>query len=121
MKEKLKAFGLPIGITLIFITALFIHQLLLVKEFPDSGWSRSLSFEESFKEKPQIFVDGNGKIHIASDGHVKTIQMNKELAITEESTSSTKITRCFPFWTDGNRYIYYKGGNLVSSRYGLII
>jgi hypothetical protein len=115
MKEKLKAFGLPIGITLIFIAALFIHQLLLVKELPQQGWSRSMPFQESFKEKPQVFVDAEDKIHIASDGHVQTIKMNDKLEISEETISKTKITRGFPFWTDGKQYIYYKGGNLVSA------
>jgi hypothetical protein len=118
MKEKLKAFGLPIGITLIFIAALFVHQLLLVKELPQQGWSRSLPFEESFKEKPQVFVDAEDKIHIASEGHVQTIKMNDKLAISEESTTKTKITRGYPFWTDGKQYIFYKGGNLLLSSSG---
>jgi hypothetical protein len=118
MREKLKIVGLPIGITLIFIAALFVHQLLLVKELPHKGWSRSLPFEESFKEKPQVFVDAEDRIHIASDGHVQTIKMNDKLAISEETTTKTKITRGFSFWTDGKQYIYYKGGNLVSAAGG---
>jgi hypothetical protein len=116
MREKLKAFGIPIGLTLIFIAALFVHQLLIVKELPHPDWSRSVPLPAEFEEKPQMFVDSEDRIHIAANGQVQSIKMNDELTIAEQDTAKTKITRGFPFWSNGEELIYYKDGNLVSTR-----
>ncbi|MGR3763092.1 hypothetical protein [Rossellomorea sp. NS-SX7] len=115
MREKWKAFGIPIGITLIFIATLFIHQLLLVKELPHPGWSRSIPLQASFEEKPQVFVDSEDRVHIAANGQVQTMKLNDGLTTSDEEIMKTKITRGFPFWSDGDQFIYYKEGNLVST------
>ncbi|WJV30622.1 hypothetical protein QTG56_06175 [Rossellomorea sp. AcN35-11] len=52
MREKLKVFGIPICVMLLFVAALFFHQLLLVKELPQPEWSRSLPLDFTSKERP---------------------------------------------------------------------
>ncbi|WP_299745263.1 hypothetical protein [Rossellomorea sp. y25] len=112
MREKLKVFGIPIGIMLLFIAALFFHQLLLVKELPQPNWSRSLPFDFTSKERPQIFQN-NGKLYLSSEGKVHSFTINEDMQVSDEKVMKTKITRGYPFWSNGNDVIYYKNGDLV--------
>ncbi len=114
MKEKLKIFGLPIGIMLLFVCFLFIHQLLLVKQVPQPNWSRSIPLEFSFNERPQLFND-NDTMYISSNGKIHSVSFDDQLNVSKNEVMDTKITRGYPFWTDGNQIIYYKEGSLVST------
>ncbi|WP_282138404.1 hypothetical protein [Rossellomorea aquimaris] len=115
MREKLKVFGIPIGIMLLFIAALFFHQLLLVKELPQPNWSRSLPLDYTSKERPQVFQN-NGELYISSKGKIHAFTINDEMKVADERVIDTTITRGYPFWTDGNEFIYYKDGNLISTQ-----
>ncbi len=112
MREKVKVFGIPLGVMVLFVAALFIHQLFLVKELPQQNWSRSLPMDYTSKEKPQMFQK-NGELYLSSKGQVRAFSINDEMKISKEKVIDTKITRGYPFWTDGNQVIYYKNGNLV--------
>lgn len=115
MREKLKVFGIPLGVMLLFVAALFIHQLFLVKELPQEDWSRSIPLDFTSKERPQVFQN-NGELYLSSKGQIHALSFNDEMNVSEENVIDTKITRGYPFWTDGNQFIYYKNGNLVRSR-----
>jgi hypothetical protein len=115
MREKVKIFGIPLGVMVLFVAALFIHQLFLVKELPQPDWSRSLPLDYTSKEKPQLFQN-NGELYVSSKGQVYAITVNDEMNVSNEKVIDTKITRGYPFWTDGNRFIYYKNGDLVLTR-----
>ncbi|PFA68112.1 hypothetical protein CN378_08360 [Bacillus sp. AFS015802] len=115
MREKMKTFGIPLGVMVLFVAALFIHQLFLVKELPQPNWSRSLPLDYTSKEKPQVFQN-NGDVYVSSKGKVHALSINDQLNVSNENVIGTKITRGYPFWTDGNQFIYYKDGNLVLTR-----
>ena len=115
MREKVKVFGIPLGVMVLFVAALFVHQLFLVKELPQPDWSRSLPLDYTSKEKPQIFQN-NGELYLSSEGKVHALTINDEMNVSGEKVTDTKITRGYPFWTDGNQFIYYKEGNLVLTR-----
>ncbi|NMH70677.1 hypothetical protein HF072_17995 [Bacillus sp. RO3] len=115
MREKLKVFGIPICVMLLFVASLFFHQLLLVKELPQPGWSRSLPLDFTSKERPQVFQN-DGELYLSSKGKIHALTIDEQMNVAKERVIDTNITRGYPFWTDGKDVIYYKEGNLVSSR-----
>ncbi|MEI2665877.1 hypothetical protein [Rossellomorea sp. LJF3] len=112
MREKMKVFGIPLGVMVLFVAALFVHQLFLVKELPQPDWSRSLPLDITAEEKPQVFQN-NEELYVSSEGQVHALTITDELTVSNEKRIDTKITRGYPFWTDGKQVIYYKNGNLV--------
>ncbi|MCR8849940.1 hypothetical protein NQ095_16090 [Rossellomorea sp. SC111] len=112
MREKMKVFGIPLGVMVLFVAALFIHQLFLVKQLPQPEWSRSIPLDYTSKEKPQLFKH-NEDLFLSSKGQVHELTINDEMNVSKDKVSDTKITRGYPFWTDGDQFIYYKDGNLV--------
>ncbi|BCB06015.1 hypothetical protein [Bacillus sp. KH172YL63] len=112
MREKIKMIGIPIGVMLLFVAALFIHQLFLVKELPQEGWSRSLPLAFTSEEKPQVFAQ-NGALYVSSEGEIHALSINDQMKVSKDDVIDTKITRGYPYWTDGKDVIYYRDGNLT--------
>ncbi|WP_061811035.1 hypothetical protein [Rossellomorea vietnamensis] len=115
MREKMKVFGIPLGVMVLFVAALFVHQLFLVKELPQQDWSRSLPLNVIAGEKPQLFQN-NKELYVSSKGQIQALTINDDMTVSNEKRINTKITRGYPFWTDGKRFIYYKNGNLVQTQ-----
>ena len=114
MKEKLLSYGLPALIILLFFGALFIQQLQEVKKQPQQDWSRSIPLGFTSDERPSYF-SGNGELYLSSNGKVHQLSFDEKLNVSKEKTINTKITRGFPFWTDGERFIQLKDGKLIST------
>ncbi|WP_064092006.1 hypothetical protein [Rossellomorea aquimaris] len=113
MREKLKVFGIPIMVMLLFVLALFVHQLVLVKELPQPNWSRSIPLEYTSEERPQVFSNKED-VFFAGDGKVHQFTLDQKLN-TKDKVMDTKITRGYPFWADGKKFVYYKDEDLVST------
>ncbi|KPL57912.1 hypothetical protein [Rossellomorea vietnamensis] len=114
MRAKLKTFGIPIAIILLLIGALFFHQLLNVKQQPDPEWSRSIPLGYSTDERPLVFYNQEG-LFLASNGKVDQYSFDDSLNPTKEGTLKTSVTRGQPFWTDGDKVIQVKDGQIISS------
>ncbi|MDT9024489.1 MULTISPECIES: hypothetical protein [Rossellomorea] len=114
MKEKFKSFGIPLVLIILFIGALFLHQLLQVKEQPQPDWSRSIPLNYTSEERPVIF-NGDKALFLASNGKITGFTFEGALDSTSETTLDTSVTRGHPFWTDGTKVIQIKDDKLISS------
>ncbi|MEG9298026.1 hypothetical protein V6B33_16295 [Mangrovibacillus sp. Mu-81] len=114
MKEKLTSFGIPILLILLLLGALFAHQLLEVKKQPQPDWSRSVPLGFTTGERPQVFFNKES-LFLTDNGKVRELAFDDQLNIKEESVQNTKITRGFPFWSNGSTFIQLKSGQLVST------
>lgn len=114
MRENFKSFVIPLVLILLFIGALFFHQLLEVKQQPDPEWSRSIPLDYTSEERPLTFYGKEG-LFLASNGKVTQFSLNESLASEREKTLDTSVTRGQPFWTDGSRVIQMKDDQLIST------
>jgi hypothetical protein len=114
VKEKLKSFGVPLMIILLLMGALVIHQLLEVKKQPQPDWSRSVPLGFTSEERPQIFFN-KGSLFLTDNGKVRQLAFDDQFNITEDSVKNTKITRGFPFWSDGSVFIQMKSDQLIAT------
>ncbi len=112
MKRKLKAFGLPIIVSILCLTALFLHQLLEQKKLPQDDWSRSLPLSFSSEEKPLTFYDGSD-LFITDVNAVHHYKVQEDLHLSNEGKIATKVTRGFPFWSNGEQFIMKKDESLM--------
>ncbi|MFD2680490.1 hypothetical protein [Bacillus seohaeanensis] len=115
MRQKLKAFVLPIFIMIIGISALFIHQLFEVKKTPQENWSRSLPLDYASDEKPLFFLQDKN-LFISNKNKIEHFSVQDGLTIEKVKDIPTKVTRGYPFWTDGSQTIMIKDSNLVSTK-----
>ncbi|MGE6752441.1 hypothetical protein ACQKFO_03285 [Rossellomorea sp. NPDC071047] len=113
MKEKFKSFGIPLMLIVLFIGALFLHQLLQVKQQPQPDWSRSVPLNYTSEERPVIF-NGDEGLFLASNGKITGITFKGSLNSTKVTTLDTSVTRGHPFWTDGTKVIQIKDDKLIS-------
>ncbi|WP_456274391.1 hypothetical protein [Bacillus sp. AK031] len=111
MKEKLKAFGLPVTIILVLIGILFFQQLQRMTELPNENWSRSIPFEMETDEKPIVFQTGND-VYYSEEDKVHHFSVNDGLHVKNEGDISFTVPRGYPFWTDGSQFITLSQGVL---------
>ncbi|MGD6956096.1 hypothetical protein ACQCWA_13860 [Rossellomorea aquimaris] len=114
MKEKFKSFGIPFVLIVLFIGALFLHQLLQVKQQPQPDWSRSIPLNYTSEERPVIF-NGEEGLFLASNGNITGFTFEGPLDSTKETTLDTRVTRGHPFWTDGTKVIQIKDDKIIST------
>ncbi|WP_421378893.1 hypothetical protein ACOJQI_14010 [Bacillus salacetis] len=104
MKEKMKAFGLPIVIMLALIGILYFQQLQTLTELPNENWSRSIPFDMETDEKPIVFQNEN-EVFYSEKNKVHHFSINEGLEVTNEGDISFTVPRGYSFWTDGKKFI----------------
>jgi hypothetical protein len=114
VKEKLISFGVPFLLMLLLLGALFTHQLLEVKKQPQPDWSRSVPLGFTTEDRPQVFFNKES-LFLTENGKVRQLSFDDQLNKTKESVQNTKITRGFPFWSNGSVFIQMKSGQLVAT------
>ncbi|MGM0854272.1 MAG: hypothetical protein ACQEWI_16955 [Bacillota bacterium] len=119
MKEKFKSFGIPLVLMVLFIGALFLHQLLQVKQQPQPDWSRSIPLNYTSEERPVIF-NGDEGLFFASNGKITGLTMEGSFDSTKKTTLDTSVTRGHPFWTDGTKAIQIKDDKLISTESNVV-
>ncbi|TYS18783.1 hypothetical protein FZC78_04550 [Rossellomorea vietnamensis] len=112
MKEKLKAFGLPLMAISVLIGILFFQQLQTLTELPNEKWSRSIPFELETEEKPIVFHKGN-EIFYSEQDQVHHYSVNEGLDVKNEGDISFTVPRGYSFWTDGEQFVTLSQGVLT--------
>ncbi|UTE73196.1 hypothetical protein M1I95_01210 [Rossellomorea marisflavi] len=119
MKEKLKVWGIPMTLVILIIGGMFLHQLLKMKEPPQKDWSRSVSLDQSFEDRPQLF-NGSGDLFISSGGKIQGLTVKEGLRVEEKQALDVDVSGSNPYWTDGKKVIYYEDAKLLSHEGGKV-
>jgi hypothetical protein len=114
MKEKMKAFGLPLIIMLTLIGVLYFQQLQTLTELPNENWSRSIPFNMKADEKPIAFQNGN-EVFYSEKNKVHHFSVNEGLEVKNKGDISFTVPRGYSFWTDGEQFITLSQGTLKLS------
>ncbi|MGM0845343.1 MAG: hypothetical protein ACQEUT_10225 [Bacillota bacterium] len=111
MKEKLKAFGVPVAAILILVGILFFQQLLTLTELPNENWSRSMPFDMEMEEKPLVFQNGN-EVFFTEGDKVHHVTVEEGLNVKNEGHISFTVPRGYSYWTDGEEFVTFSQGTL---------
>ncbi|MGF2616690.1 hypothetical protein FZC84_02690 [Rossellomorea vietnamensis] len=114
MKEKFKAFGLPLAVISVLIGIVFFQQLHTLTELPDENWSRSIPFEMETEEKPIVFQKEN-EVFYSEEDKVHHFSVNDGLEVKNEGDISFTVPRGYSFWTDGEQFVTLSQGVLKVS------
>ncbi|WP_421384915.1 hypothetical protein ACOJQI_09130 [Bacillus salacetis] len=117
MREKLKAYGVPLLVIIALIAALFFHQLSTMTKLPNEEWSRSIAFDFEGKEMPITFQRGN-EFYLTNVDKVKKFVIGEGLTIESSEEIAMDVPRGYPFWTDGENFITLSKGSLMLTRNG---
>jgi hypothetical protein len=117
MKEKLKAFGVPLLVILALIASLFFQQLSTMTKLPNEEWSRSIALDYKGKELPISFQRGN-ELYLTNVDEVKKFVITEGLSVESTEEIAMDVPRGYPFWTDGEAFITLSKGNLELTRKG---
>ncbi|WP_409253956.1 hypothetical protein V1502_08675 [Bacillus sp. SCS-153A] len=111
MKEKLKAFGVPLLAVLALISALYFQQLSTMTKLPNEEWSRSIALEYEGKELPITFQRKN-ELYLTNVDKVNKFVIEDGLTIESTEEIAMDVPRGYPFWTDGENFITLSKGEL---------
>lgn len=114
----MKKLGIPIGVGLVILLFVFLHQLHLIQKQPDENWSRTVDLSLNVEDN-EVFVANNEdstNIYISGEP-ARKINVTPALEVSSENMSYS-IPEGYPFFIDEEQAIYKKGNTLIHAKDG---
>ncbi|WP_152671009.1 hypothetical protein [Guptibacillus hwajinpoensis] len=114
----MKKYGIPILTAFVILLLIFLHQLSILQEKPDEGWSRTVDLNVSAQDS-QVFTKNESdetELYFSGDP-VRKVTVNEQLDVETEDMNYA-IPEGYSFYVDDQQAIYKKSDALVYSTNG---